>query len=79
MALTTLLFCLWRWSYLQGRGLDVLAIMGVTALAVGGTMLAYAYSLKKINGAGGRNRTPDLRITSALLYRLSYASSTPSF
>ena len=29
--------------------------------------------LKK-NGAGGRNRTPDLRITSALLYRLSYTS-----
>ena len=31
------------------------------------------------NGAGGRNRTPDLRITSALLYRLSYTSSTPRF
>jgi hypothetical protein len=34
---------------------------------------------QKQNGAGGRNRTPDLRITSALLYQLSYASSTPSF
>ena len=33
----------------------------------------------KINGAGGRNRTPDLRITSALLYRLSYTSPAPSF
>ena len=27
------------------------------------------------NGAGARNRTADLRITNALLYRLSYASS----
>lgn len=27
-------------------------------------------------GAGGVTRTPDLRITSALLYRLSYTSTT---
>lgn len=27
------------------------------------------------SGAGGRNRTPDLLITSQLLYQLSYASS----
>ena len=35
-------------------------------------------TLKK-NGAGGRNRTPDLRITSALLYQLSYTSANPLF
>lgn len=29
---------------------------------------------KTKNGAGGRNRTPDLLITSQLLYQLSYAS-----
>ena len=28
--------------------------------------------MKKGNGAGDRNRTYDLRVTSALLYRLSY-------
>ena len=31
----------------------------------------------KKNGAGGRNRTPDLLITSQLLYQLSYASFNP--
>ncbi len=28
--------------------------------------------MKRYLGAGGRNRTGDLRVTSALLYRLSY-------
>ena len=29
-----------------------------------------------IDGAGERNRTSDLRVTSALLYQLSYSSKT---
>lgn len=29
--------------------------------------------LLNLDGAGKRNRTPDLRITNALLYRLSYS------
>ena len=32
-----------------------------------------------MNGAQEGNRTPDLRITSALLYRLSYLGRTPNF
>src|SRR5580698_6852020 len=32
----------------------------------------WAFCLK-LDGAGKRNRTPDLRITNALLYRLSYS------
>jgi hypothetical protein len=32
--------------------------------------------LLKLGGAGKRNRTPDLRITNALLYRLSYSGVT---
>ena len=30
-------------------------------------------------GAGKRNRTPDLRITNALLYRLSYSGAFVAF
>ena len=36
---------------------------------------AISTSVKTKSGAGGRNRTPDLLITSQLLYQLSYASS----
>ena len=32
-------------------------------------------TLSRCNGAGGGNRTPDLLITSQLLYLLSYASA----
>ncbi|CAM2158336.1 hypothetical protein PT2222_40260 [Paraburkholderia tropica] len=32
--------------------------------------------MMKLGGAGKRNRTPDLRITNALLYRLSYSGVT---
>lgn len=31
------------------------------------------------SGAADRNRTGDLRITNALLYRLSYSGSTPGY
>ena len=37
--------------------------------------LAKRQARKNLSGAGGRNRTPDLLITSQLLYQLSYASS----
>ena len=35
-------------------------------------------SEEKTTGAGERSRTPDLRITNALLYQLSYAGVTIS-
>jgi hypothetical protein len=50
-----------------------LRIAAVMLLQLDGQSSCKALSINHLDGAGNRNRTYDLRVTSALLYLLSYA------